>query len=359
MAKAQKLPSGKWRCQAVHVDEDGIRHRASFVEETAVLAEAKIAMWKAGMIERSASNGLALNLAMDEYIASCRVANRSASTIRGYVSMRENAFDLLENKKINKLTLRDLQRWINTRAQSVSPKTLRNNLNFLSAVLTSNGIKMDLDALKMPDSNRVEMEIPSDAQVSALLDMVRDDDDLFIACSLAALMGLRRSEICGLRWSDIRLTDNTAALVVDKALVMDEHGLCVEKATKTAAGKRTLPIPADLYAELKRRRHLRPTLVSASPNALSNRYAIRAEKLGMPTRFHNLRHYHASVMLREGATEKYIIADMGHASFDMVKRVYGHVMPEKQGVIDAAMDAHASTILRPTNDSTHESTHAL
>jgi hypothetical protein len=44
---------------------------------------------------------------------------------------------------------------------------------------------------------------------------------------------------------------------------------------------------------------------------------------------------------------------MGHASFDMVKRVYGHVMEEKKNTIHAAMDTHAVLILKG-----HENCHA-
>lgn len=355
MAKAKKLPSGSWRCQATYTDDDGIKHRASFTENTAALAEAKAEMWKAGMLEREEEKAkLPLGLAMDEYIDSCRAAKRSPSTIKGYVSMRNNAFELLIRKPVSKITLRDVQRWVNTRTQAVSPKTLRNNLNFLSAVLSTNAVRIDFDALRKPEGEHIEMQIPSDAQVAALLDLVYEDDDLFIACSLAALMGLRRSEICGLRWSDIHVDGDVATLVVDKALVLDEHGTHVEKSTKTNAGKRTLVIPDDLYKEFKRRRNLRPTLVAVTPNALTNRYALRAQKLDMPPRFHNLRHYHASVMLREGVPEKYIVADMGHSSFEMVKRVYGHVMQEKRTLIDEAMNTHATGILNRSHGSSHD-----
>ena len=69
MAKAKKLPSGNWRSQASFTDEDGIIHRASFTEATAKMAEAKAAMWKAGMIEKEANRRHAkLGEAIDEYI---------------------------------------------------------------------------------------------------------------------------------------------------------------------------------------------------------------------------------------------------------------------------------------------------
>ena len=51
-------------------------------------------------------------------------------------------------------------------------------------------------------------------------------------------------------------------------------------------------------------------------------------------------------MLREDVPQKYIIKDMGHSSFDMVRRVYGHVMSEKQAEIDSRMNSHAESIMK-------------
>ena len=107
-----------------------------------------------------------------------------------------------------------------------------------------------------------------------------------------------------------------------------------------------LAVPESVRAELMRRRSLRKEMVSLTPNAITERYERLTKRLGIPGRFHDLRHYHASVMLREGVPEKYIVADMGHASFDMVRRVYGHVMAEKQQEINTMMNAHADSIIR-------------
>ena len=355
MAKAKKLPSGNYRCRASYMDEYGVRHTESFTEETAVMAEAKAAMWKAGMIEREKNKThLPLGEAMDNYIDVCRATGISPSTIRAYVSYRNNAYGMILRKRIDKITLRDVQAWVVERAKTSSPKTVKNNLVFISAVLKANEIKLDFSLLKLPKAQRTEMEIPDDSQIIAMLDDVYEDDDMYIAISLAALMGLRRSEICALKWSDVVVdADGIARLIVDKALVLDEDSVHVEKDPKTQAGSRVLVVPNALYGELKRRRQLRPTLVSLSPNAITERYMRLADRLNVPRRFHNLRHYHASVMLREGVPEKYITADMGHSSFDMVKRVYGHVMEEKKRTIHTAMDAHADTILTMRHKNCH------
>lgn len=354
MATARKLPSGSYRCRAYYTDEYGVQHSESFTEETAVLAEAKAAMWKAGMIEREKNRThMPLGEAMDAYIEVCRATGISPSTIRAYVSYRNNAYATIEKKRVDKITLRDVQAWVVGRAKTASPKTIKNNLAFISAVLKANEIKLDFSLLKLPKAQHIEMEIPSDQQIIDMLDAVYEDDDMYIAVSLAALMGLRRSEICALRWSDITVSGETAYLTVDKALVLDEDSVHVEKEPKTQAGSRVLVIPAALHDELKRRRQLRPTLVGISPNVITERYMRLADRLGAPRRFHNLRHYHASVMLREGVPEKYITADMGHSSFDMVKRVYGHVMEEKKRTIHSAMDAHADTIISGRHADSH------
>lgn len=355
MAKAKKLPSGNWRIRVAFTDDCGVQHIASFTEETAKLAEAKAAMWKAGMIEQEKmKKHLPLGEAMLQYIEVCRATGTSPSTIRAYVSAHKNAYDTLINKRIDKITIRDIQSWVVARSKTACPKTIRNNLFLISAVLKANEIKLDFSILKLPKARKTEMDIPSDRQVAAMLDDVYDDDDMYIAISLAALMGLRRSEICAARWSDISVINGTAYLTIDKALVLDEFALHVEKAPKTDAGNRTLAIPNALYTEFTRRRQLKPTLVSISPNAITERYMRLSRRLGVPPRFHNLRHYHASVMLREGVPEKYITADMGHSSFDMVKRVYGHVMEEKQRTISSVMDTHANAILNNCHDNGHD-----
>ena len=50
-------------------------------------------------------------------------------------------------------------------------------------------------------------------------------------------------------------------------------------------------------------------------------------------------------MIAAGAPDTYIMADMGHASMDMVRRVYGHVMEERRAIINQAVDEQTGTFL--------------
>lgn len=349
MAKAKQLPSGAWRVRATHTDENGIKVTASFTEATAKLAEAKAAMWQAGMLERDHDiRHLPLGEAIDAYLETGRCTGMSPSTIRAYASARRNAFGPLINKRVNKITLRDVQSWINWRSATASPKTVKHNFDLLVCVLKQNEIKLDRDAIRLPKCKNTEPEMPSDEQIAALLTSLREskDDEMFIAVMLASVYGLRRSEICALQWSDIKpASDGGHVLVVNKALVRDENNLHVEKDTKTESGCRVITLSDSVYAELMKRRNLRTHLLSISPNALTNRYATLARKFGIYSKFHGLRHYMASVMARENVNPKYAAKLLGHASPATTQRIYTHVMRDKVIQINSMVDAHASAVL--------------
>lgn len=349
MAKAKQLPSGAWRVRATHTDENGVQMTASFTDANPKVAEAKAAMWVAGMLERDADlRNLPLGDAIDAYIETGRCTGMSPSTIKAYVSARNNAFTPLLKKRINKITLRDVQSWVNWRAKDAAAKTVKNNLDLLVCVLRQNEVRLDLDALRLPKRKKVAMEMPSDTQIRAMLASLREskDDEMFLAVMLASVYGLRRSEICALQWTDVRsASDGRHVLVVSKALVGDENNLLVEKETKTEAGERIITLSDSVYLELMKRRTLRTHLISISPNALTNRYATLAKKFGVCSKFHGLRHYMASVMARYGADPVYTANLLGHASPNTTRRIYTHVMGDKVIEINSAVDAHATAVL--------------
>lgn len=354
MAKAKKLPSGSYRCQASFTDDDGVVHRASFTEDTARLAEAKAAMWKAGMLEKEAmKNHLPLGEAIDEYIDTCRATGMSPATIRAHVASRKSAFPLLINKRVDRITIQDVQRQINARAQEVSAKTIRNNLGLLSITLKQNGVQLDMSALRLPKRKKRTINVPTDRQVTAMLDELRErkDDDMFIAVMLAALYGLRRSEICALTWGDI---SPDHVLTISKALVRDENNVHVEKDTKTEAGTRRIVISDPVYQELVSRRQLRPQLVALSPNAITERYNRLAKHFGADTSIHVLRHYMASVMAAKNIDPVYAAHLLGHSSYETTRRVYTHAMSDELVVANGVLDAHAECVLSTSHGIAHE-----
>lgn len=355
MANAKKLPSGNWRVQVyAGRDASGKRIYQSFTASTRREAERMAANWNAERGDRLAKvTGCTVDEAIQSYIDTCRATGGSPSTLAAYDVMRRNAYPLLASVSVTKLSLAMIQAQIDARAESHAPKTIRNELGLLRAAVSRHRKDLVFDDLILPKRKRREMSIPTDEQVQTLLSATSDaDEDMFIAISLAAVMGLRRSEICALTMDDVDASNQT--MHICKAMVTGIGGKLHVKPPKTEAGDRVLPIPDALYAQLTARRSSGEKLVNLSPNVITERYAHLCDRLGVVGSFHALRHYHASIMIAVGAPEKYIVADMGHSTFDMVRQVYGHVMAEKKRELMTGLANHADKIFGVQHEKQHD-----
>lgn len=68
-----------------------------------------------------------------------------------------------------------------------------------------------------------------------------------------------------------------------------------------------------------------------NPMTLTRCYQRYAKRLGIErARLHDLRHFHASVMLQNGASLLLVSRRLGHASVATTGDVYGHLMPGAQ-----------------------------
>ena len=121
---------------------------------------------------------------------------------------------------------------------------------------------------------------------------------------LAAWMGLRTSEIRGLTWDYV---DNEPVL----------------KSTKTYSGDRKIKIPTYIKKLIEEQEKTDQSIIHSSRNSLYKHFQRMCKRCGLPHyRFHDLRHYQASVMLALGVPDKYAMERMGHASTNMLKNVY-------------------------------------
>lgn len=64
----------------------------------------------------------------------------------------------------------------------------------------------------------------------------------------------------------------------------------------------------------------------------------------MKIRFHDLRHYYASLMLSLGVPDKYAMARMGHATPNMLKNVYQHIMDDKDKEVSLAINQYFESL---------------
>ena len=338
-----KLPSGSWRCIAyLGKDKSGKRIRKSFTA-----AKKSEARRLADEAEDAAANQTAadeldatttLGDAVDRYIT-LKEAVLSPSTVTGYKRIRKNSFAVLMGVRLCDITPAKLQQAISLEAVSHSPKTVRNAHGLISAVLRLYLPDFRAEA-RLPAKKSDEVVIPELATIQQLIDAAdaRKDADLALAIMLAAQLGLRRSEICALTFGDI----SGGYVRITKAMVIDGDHVWHIKQPKSKAGTRTVALTVPLQQRIGAMTgEPGARLISASPDIISRRFERLQTICGVsPTfRFHDLRHYNASVMISLGVPSMYITRRLGHSSDEMVKRVYGHIMAQKQENINAQMSA--------------------
>ncbi len=360
MAKPQKTRNGKWRLRAyIGEDADGRKIFQSFTCDTeAACKKAYRDFLKAGGVaatRRARAEKLpTMGEILDAYIEKCegKGAAYSPSTIRGYRAARRS-FRKFEDYPVAKLTIEDLQDYVDLRAQSVCRKTIKNDIYLLKPALDAAKIHLNFTELELPEQEKEEYVIPTDEEIQALIRYFeeRGDEEMVVAVVLGAFVGLRRSEVCGLVWEDVDRAQSI--LHVRHACVMDSAAEYVMKNTKTAAGRRDLILSEGVMAVLKRRilsagalYRSDEKIISITPGMVSGRFIKARDHLGFRFRFHGLRHYHASIMLALDIPKAYAAADMGHSDFQMIERVYGQIIKEKERATAALVGRHADTLLR-------------
>lgn len=327
---AKKLPSGAYRVQVM---VDG--NRVSITDSDPKVAIAKAAAVKAKMEEaRRSPRSLTVGEAIDRYIES-KDAVLSPSTVAGYKRIRENALQGIMDVKLPDLTQEKVQREVNKMAKEKSPKSVRNAHGLLTAALAEYHPDFVLRTT-LPQKQRYDAATPSTEDIKAIIKAARGTAGE-IAILLAIWLGLRMSEIRGLKWTDI----DGDTLRIRRAIV-DEG----EKTTKTYSSQRDLHIPAYLKELLSKEPHDAEYIVNLGRHGIYERFQRVCKAAGVQHyRFHDLRHINASVMLALGVPDKYAMERMGHATNNMLKTVYQHTMESEREKISGQIDAYFSALV--------------
>lgn len=326
--KTDRLPSGSYRVRVTWT-ECGARHSKSFTASTATEAKKQAAAFRSTIGDAPAAADLTLAQAYARYIE-LKEPVLSPSTIREYRLYSRRYFGRLMKRRLGDLTPVMVQEEVSELSRTLSPKTVRNAYNLLTAVLKTYRPGFT-PAARLPQKAPRDVKIPEASEVSAILE--RCDDMTRRAVALAAYQGLRMSEVLGLRWSDIDFERGT--LTVSEALVHDSRNEIVAKAPKSVAGNRTVRLLAPAVEILSEAERTGDRVVDITAGAIKARYNRVLRSLGLSYTFHELRHYACSVMLSVGVPTKYAAAFLGHEGTNMVDRVYGHIMA---GASDAYAD---------------------
>lgn len=325
MARKKKgqLPSGSIRIQKkVGTGPDGKRIMKSFTGATKEEAEYKYRQYMLTPREEpKKKSSLAVSEAVKRYIRA-KAGVLSPSTIKSYYSIHRNHIEgsQLGETDITDINVAIIQFWVSDLSEGHTPKTVRN----ANALVQASVEMFNPDfryMVTLPQKIPTNLYCPSDEDVRRLLNEIRDKDtEMYRAVLLAAFGPMRRSEICALTSADVQGNRVT----VNKAMVYDEVGNRVVKTTKTVSSNRVIEYPDFVIEALS---GVDGAIVTSAPDVLSNRFKRLVKRLGGPQfRFHDLRHYAASIMHAIGVPDQYIMSRGGWSSDIVMKRVYRNVI---------------------------------
>jgi integrase len=175
-------------------------------------------------------------------------------------------------------------------------------------------------------------------QVWALHDAVTDH--LRPAVLLGAFVGLRTAEVVGLRVGDVDFTRGVVRPVQQRA----------GEPLKSETARTPLPIPRELALELSVAvaQWGGDFVVTDGTGRQTSTWAIerairsaRRRVAGLPEgfRFHDLRHYLASLLIASGLDVKVVQHRLRHASAKTTLDTYGHLWPDSDESARAAVAA--------------------
>ena len=343
MATAKKLPSGNYRVRVFsHVDHSGKKVYESFTAPSKREAELMAAEFKNNKRVVLDDNKTVYD-AVTGYIKA-KEGVLSPSTVRGYNRMVKY-YKPIEHLKITQLTNEKVQLLISDLSKRLSPKTVINIYGLLSSSIglysPNTKLRVTLPA-KTPSNNTA----PSDEDVQRLFEAA--DGQLKVCIALAAYGSMRRSEISPLTYSDI--SENIIS--INKSMVKDNNGEWQIKIPKTSDSFRYAPVPMEII-ELIGTGAPDELVVKWKPDTITKRFIDLRTQQNVNIRFHDLRHYYASIGAALGIPDLYM-ADFGgwKQNSKVLKSVYQNKITPISKKFADKLNGHFSNIINGKNKHT-------
>ena len=201
------------------------------------------------------------------------------------------------------------------------------------------------DCVDTPKPKKYNALFLNNNQIIDLINAILDTD-IYIPVMIAISTGMRRGEILGLTWENVNLEKGIIKVV--QALYPTKNGL-VFLPPKTEKSIRTISIPLTLINILKDYKKKQDKIKNRlknnyndfdlvcsqidgkpiHPTTLNHKFHSLLKEKNLPViRFHDLRHSHASLLLKERVPAKVVSERLGHSNTNITLNLYSHVYEE-------------------------------
>jgi integrase len=291
------------------------------------------------------SESLTVGQYLDRWLDAIRGTVRERTWKRSEEIVRLHLVPSLGKTRLDKLSSFQLQSLYSSKLDSgLSARTVRMIHTTLHKALKS-AVNWSLvprnvtEAVSPPREQVKEINPLNEEQVKRLLKTVRGDrlEALYV---LGIHTGLRSGELLGLRWEDLDLQAGTLQV---KRTVFNGR----VEAPKTVKGRRSIKLTQTSIRALQEHQTVGEWVFCTrlgtplSVHNLHNRsWKPLLKKTGLPldTRFHDLRHTCASLLLTKGVHPKIVQEMLGHSSISITLDTYSHVLRNLQGEAVRAME---------------------
>lgn len=267
-----------------------------------------------------------------------------------------NHFGKILIKDLSPLLVQNYYSTLKEQARPLSSKTIEHRAKVLKSILRF-AVQMRLlnnnpaEGIKSPKTHKKQIEPWTQEEFARFYAEIKKHR-LFAFYRLSAYTGARRGELLALRRADIDF--NKQEMTICKTRGRYQREVIETDLTKTDL-PRTVKLDGDTCDIL--RDHIKRMTLEASsspfpysnsdaylfvqedgspidPSHPSNLFTKVSKKLGLPPqRLHDLRHFHATELIRSGANILEVSDRLGHSSIEITLGVYGHIRPEDRSEI--------------------------
>ena len=294
---------------------------------------------------------------MDKWLDEYMIFAIRESTLDSYRNITKNQVKKhIGHKPLSSLTTADIQRFYNKIKKEGRMKPKRDGSYELADSMVRKIHMMLHEALDtavrerliaknptngttIPKTNYPEKQILGDEQLETFLEEIKKEEYWCDFFYVEVMVGLRRGEICGLKWSDIDFSANK--LRVERSVGIKKGGGISIGETKTNTGIRTIIMPPSVSDVLQRRKQ---TAISAwvfpsflnpeqpiHPEAAYRKLKVILKHAGLPMiRFHDLRHTFATHAMKGGVDAKTLSGILGHTNASFTLDTYTNVTSDMQ-----------------------------